>query len=302
MDSLDLSGRRALVAGVGDADGFGWAIARALRAAGAEILVGTWPPILNIFRTNLERGRLDESRRLPDGSKLDFARIYPLDAAYDNLEQVPEEVRTNRRYADLGDFTVRGLAEALGRDFGERCLDIYVHAIANGPEVQKDLLDTSRAGYLSAVSQSAYSHVALLSALGPLMRPGASAVSLSYRASAAVIPGYGGGMSSAKAALESDTRTLAFEAGRRWGVRVNAVSAGPLASRAARAIGLIDRMIRYYEANAPLRRRLEAEDVAGAVLFLAGPLARAVTGQVLYVDNGMQCMGVAEDAESLRER
>src|SRR4029078_5017843 len=115
--------------------------------------------------------------------------------------------------------------------------DIIVHSLANSPEVKKSLLETSRAGYLSAVSVSAYSMVAMLQRLGPLMRPGGATVSLTYMASERVIPGYGGGMSSAKAALESDRRTLAFEAGRAWGIRVNPISAGPAAWRAGAAGG-----------------------------------------------------------------
>ena len=106
------------------------------------------------------------------------------------------------------------------------------------------------------------------------------------------IPGYGGGMSSAKAALESDTRTLAFEAGRRYGVRVNTISAGPYASRAASAIGLIQRMIRYTQQHSPLTREFEATDVGHAAAFLASPLASAITGTVLYVDNGYHAMGM----------
>jgi enoyl-[acyl-carrier protein] reductase I len=100
-------------------------------------------------------------------------------------------------------------------------------------------------------------------------------------------------MSSAKAALESDTRTLAFEAGRRFGVRVNTISAGPLASRAASAIGLIQRMIEYNKRNAPLTRELDAADVGHCAAFLASPLAAAITGSVLYVDNGYHAMGMA---------
>jgi enoyl-[acyl-carrier protein] reductase I len=106
-------------------------------------------------------------------------------------------------------------------------------------------------------------------------------------------------MSSAKAALEADTRTLAYEAGRRWGVRVNAISAGPYASRAASAIGFIDMMIRYSEANSPLQRKLEAEDVGRTAAFLASPLAAAITGSVVYVDNGYHAMGMAVKAEAL---
>ena len=116
----------------------------------------------------------------------------------------------------------------MAADFGEKPLDIVVHSLANGPEVKKPLLETSRKGYLAAVSASAYSLVAMVQRFAPLMRPGGAFISLTYLASERVIPGYGGGMSSAKAALESDTRTLAFEAGRKYGVRVNTISAGPL--------------------------------------------------------------------------
>jgi enoyl-[acyl-carrier protein] reductase I len=129
--------------------------------------------------------------------------------------------------------------------------------VANGPEVGSPLLNTTRAGYAAAVSNSAYSMVSLLQRLGPHMPSGAAALSLTYEASRRVVPGYGGGMSSAKAALESDTQTLAFEAGRQWGVRVNAISAPPLPSRAARAIGDISRLASATSAMAPLQRCVE---------------------------------------------
>jgi enoyl-[acyl-carrier protein] reductase I len=106
-------------------------------------------------------------------------------------------------------------------------------------------------------------------------------------------------MSSAKAALESDTRTLAWEAGRKWKIRVNAISAGALRSRAAKAIGMIDDMIAYSKANAPLTKDLEAEEVGAAAAFLLSPLASAITGSIVYVDNGMHAMGLAVDSPSL---
>src|SRR6266545_2380354 len=228
MLAIDLTGKRALVAGVSDDGGFGFAIAKALAEAGATICVGSWPPALGIFTKLLERGKMEESLRLSDGRKLEFERIYPLDAAFDTLAEVPSDIRENKRYKERGDFTIQGMAGRIREDFGER-----------------------------------------------------------------VIPGYGGGMSSAKAALEADTRTLAFEAGRRWGVRINAISAGPWASRAASAIGFVDTMIAYSAANSPLPHPIQATDVGHAAAFLLSPLAGAITASVVYVDNGFHAMGMA---------
>jgi len=293
MLNIDLTGRRALVAGVADDGGFGFAIAKALAEAGATVCVGTWPPALNIFMTLLERGRMDESLTMSDGSRLAFEKIYPLDAVFDTMDDMPEELRASKRYKDVGDCSIGGLATRLVADFGDRPLDIVVHALANGPEVKKPLLETSRNGYLAAMSASAYSLVSMVSRLGPLMRPNGAFASLTYMASERVIPGYGGGMSSAKAALESDTRLLAFEAGRKWGVRVNTVSAGPFASRAASAIGIIERMVAYVTANAPLSQELTAPEVGSVTAFLCSPLASGITGTTVYVDKGFHTMGMA---------
>ena len=293
MLNIDLSGKRALVAGVADDAGYGFAIAKQLAEAGASVVVGTWPPALNIFRSLLERGKMDESLVLSSGVKMAFESIYPLDAEYSTLDAAPESVRTNKRYAEVGDFSIDGLAARLVADHGERPLDIVVHSLANGPEVRKALIDTSRDGYLTALSVSAYSLVAMVSRLGPLMRAGGSVLSLTYMAGERVIPGYGGGMSSAKAALESDTRVLAYEAGRRFGIRVNTISAGPLASRAASAIGIIEKMVGYVSKNSPLTEPLEAHEVGAAAAFLASPLASGITGTVVYVDKGYHSMGMA---------
>ena len=292
MLAIDLRGKRAFVAGVADDGGFGFAIAKAMVEAGATVCVGTWPPAMGIFEKMLDRGKMAESMVLADGSKLAFERIYPLDAAFDALDDAPAEIRENKRYKERGDFSIRGLTDRLRADFGPSSLDIVVHSLANGPEVKSPLLDTSRQGYLAAISVSAYSNISLVRHLAPLMRPGGSFLSLTYMASERVIPGYGGGMSSAKAALESDTRTLAFEAGRRFGVRVNTISAGPYASRAATAIGLIGRMISYTKQHSPLTREFEATDVGNAAAFLASPLAAGITGTVMYVDNGYHAMGM----------
>jgi len=294
MLPIDLSGKRALVAGIADDKGYGWAIVRSLAQAGASVCVGTWPPTMKIFTKSLERGKLDMS--LPGGGELELERIYPLDAVFDTPDDVPEEVSEDKRYVDLEGYTIQGVADALRRDFGEDCLDIVVHSLANGPEVQNALIDTSRAGYLAALSASAYSLVSMVQRFGPLMRPGGAVVSLSYLAAERVIPGYGGGMSSAKAALEGDTRTLAFEAGRRYGVRVNTISAGPLASRAAKAIGTIQRMVEYYEENAALPEANTAEEVGMAATFLCSPLASGITGETLHVDKGYHAMGMKAEA------
>ena len=106
-------------------------------------------------------------------------------------------------------------------------------------------------------------------------------------------------MSSAKAALESDTRTLAWEAGRKWNIRINSISAGALGSRAARAIGFIGAMIEYAHHNAPLQKDLKAEEIGSAAAFLLSKEASAITGVTLYVDNGMHAMGVAVDSPAL---
>jgi enoyl-[acyl-carrier protein] reductase I len=293
MLAIDLTGKRALVAGVSDDGGFGFAIAKTLAEAGASVCLGSWPPALGIFTKLLERGKMEESMRLAGGRKLEFERIYPLDAAFDALADAPPEVRDNKRYKEVGDFSIQGMTDRIRADFGEGALDIVVHSLANGPEVKSPLVDTSRQGYLSAISVSAYSNISLVRHLSPLMRPNGAFLSLTYMAGVRVIPGYGGGMSSAKAALEADTRTLAFEAGRRWGVRVNAISAGPWASRAATAIGFIDTMIKYTASNSPLPRPIDATDVGSTAAFLCSPLARAITGSVVYVDNGYHAMGMA---------
>ena len=296
MFTIDLTGRRALVAGVADDAGYGFAIAKALIECGATVVIGTWPPALNIFNNLLERGKMDASRRLSDGAMMEFERIYPLDAAFDTMADVPEDIRTNKRYANAGDFTISGLAERLVSDFGEQPLDIVVHSLANGPEVKKPLMDTSRSGYLTALGVSAYSLVSFVQHFGPLLRPHASLLSLTYMASERVIPGYGGGMSSAKAALESDTRVLAYEAGRKFGARVNCISAGPLASRAASAIGIIEKMVEYASANSPLTEPLHPSEVGAAAAFLSSTHASGITGSVVYVDKGYHAMGMATQA------
>ena len=275
---MDLKGKVAFVAGVADSTGYGWAICKALAEAGATVTVGTWPPVLGIFEKSLKSGRFDDDMILSDGSKMEITSIYPLDAVFDVVEDVPEDVSSNKRYAGLDGFTISEVADKVAADYGK--IDILVHSLANGPEVTKPLLETSRTrrqrrragracaaalclaapcrleppatsprayavraapsprtaaaqaaaalprsplltsllrlralslvapgrGYLAANSASAFSMVSLVQRFGPIMNPGGAVLSLTYIASEFVIPGYGGGMSSAKAALESDTK------------------------------------------------------------------------------------------------
>merc|ERR1719163_1147269 len=295
--AMPLKGKKAFIAGIGDDQGYGWAIAKALAEDGCEIIIGTWAPIVNIFTMSWKKGSFDESRTLSDGTMMDYLKLYPIDAAFCTPDDVPEETKQNKRYKGLDGYTVSEVAAQMEKDFGK--IDILVHSLANGPEVKNPLLETSRNGYLSAVSNSSYSFVSLVKYFGPGMTKGGAVMNLSYLASEKVVPGYGGGMSSAKAALESDTRVLAYEAGRKWGIRVNSISAGALGSRAARAIGFIGAMIEYQGNNAPLQKDLAASEVGEAAKFLLSPNASAVTGVTLYVDNGLHAMGLATDSPSL---
>ncbi|WP_213357823.1 enoyl-[acyl-carrier-protein] reductase [Chlamydiifrater phoenicopteri] len=293
MLSIDLKGKVAFVAGIGDDQGYGWGIAKLLCEAGATVLVGTWVPIYKIFLQSWDMGKFNESRKLSDGSLMEFAKVYPLDAGFDSPEDVPSEIMENKRYKGMLNFTVSEVAEQVAKDYGK--IDILVHSLANGPEVTKPLIDTSRKGYLAALSASSYSFISLLSHFGPHMNKGGSTISLTYLASQRAIPGYGGGMNSAKAALESDTKMLAWEAGKRWGVRVNTISAGPLKSRAGKAIGFIERMVDYYLEMAPIAEPMTAEQVGAAAAFLASDLASAITGETLYVDHGANVMGIGPE-------
>jgi enoyl-[acyl-carrier protein] reductase I len=291
MLSIDLTGKRAFVAGVGDDDGYGWAIAKAMHQAGATVCVGTWPPVLTLFTKSLERGKFEESTHYTDG-KFAIEKVYPFDAVYDTPQDVPPEIRDDKRYKELTGYTVQECAERIRADFGDKPLDIVVHSLANGPEVRKPLIETSRKGYLAAVSASAYSFVSMVQRFGPLLRPNGSFIALTYLASECVIPGYGGGMSSAKAALESDTRVLSYEAGRKFGVRVNCISAGPMPTRAAKAIGTIDSMVDYYRKNSPIPDVMSGEKVGNTAAFLCSPLGAGVTGTIVYVDHGYHSMGM----------
>jgi enoyl-[acyl-carrier protein] reductase I len=293
MIPLDLSGKLALVTGVGDNVGFAWHIAKALQAAGARLVFACHPRLVGIVESILERDADAESRVLPFGAgTIKVEKVLACDVAFDTMNEVDEKTRTDRRYQRHGDYSIQGMIAAVAKEYG--AVDILLHSIAFSPEIKNKALDTSRGAYLTALSVSAYSLTALLRAAQPYMenRPGgAAAVGLTYLGGDRVVPHYGGGMSTAKAALQIDAKQLASNLGPK-NIRVNLISAGPYASRAARAIGDIDHMISYAAQRSPLPRSIEAEEVANAAVFLCSPLASGITGHVLYVDCGYNVMGL----------
>jgi enoyl-[acyl-carrier protein] reductase I len=298
MIPIDLSGKVALVSGVGDNESFAWFIARTLQAAGARLLFAVHPRMIRIVEGFLGGDAPDDvaSRALPGGGCLTVEKLLPCDVSYDRMADVPEAVRNDRRYKRVeeqyGDYSIEGLMKTVKESLSG--LDILIHSIAFAPEIKSKLLDTTRAGYWTALSISAYSLTGLVRAGLPLMedRPGgASVVGLTYLGGVRVVPHYGGGMSTAKAALEIDAKQLAHNVGGK-GVRVNLISAGPYASRAAKGIGDIQQMIDYAAQRSPLPRGVTPEEVANTTAFLCSPLASGITGHVLYVDCGYNVMGV----------
>jgi enoyl-[acyl-carrier protein] reductase I len=293
MLPLDLSGKLALVTGVGDNVGFAWHIAKALQAAGARIVFSCHPRLMNIVGNILASDREDdvESRALPfGGGILKVEKMIPCDVSYDTMADVDEKTRNDRRYQKHGDYSIQGMMEVVSKEFG--AVDLLIHSVAFSPEIKNKAIDTSRSAYLTALSISAYSLTGLLRAARPLMenRPdGAAAVGLTYLGGQRVVEDYGGGMASAKAALEMDARQLAANLGPK-NIRVNLISAGPYASRAARSIKDMDKAREDTARNSPLRRPIYADEVANATAFLCSPLAAAITGQVLFVDCGFSIM------------
>jgi enoyl-[acyl-carrier protein] reductase I len=293
MINLDLSGKVALVTGVGDNVGFAWYISKALQAAGARLIFAVHPRLVGIVENILERDADADTRVLPFGAgNLKVEKVIACDVAFDTLADVDQKTREDRRYQKHGDYSIAGLMTNVKAVTDH--VDILLHSIAFSPEIKNKALDTTRSAYLTAIGVSAYSLTALLKAALPLMenRPdGACALGLTYLGGDRVVPHYGGGMSTAKAALQIDAMQLASNLGPKK-IRVNLISAGPYASRAARAIGDIDQMINYAAQRAPLQRGIEPEEVANAAVFLCSPLASAITGEVLYVDCGYNVMGV----------
>jgi len=170
-------------------------------------------------------------------------------------------------------------------------LDILVHAVAFAPaaELRGDFLNTSREGFRTAMDVSVYSLIAVTRGAAPLMTEGGSIMTLSFYAAEKVVPNYNV-MAIAKAGLESTVRYLAWSLGSR-NIRVNAISAGPIKTLAARGIGALGDMMRAHSDRAPLGRNVDQLEVGGVALFLASDLASAVTGETLYVDCGYNIMG-----------
>jgi enoyl-[acyl-carrier protein] reductase I len=299
MIPLDLSGKVALVTGVGDNESFAWFIAKALQAAGARLVLAIHPRMIRIVEGFLHGDAPEDvaSRALPYGAgSLAVDQVLPCDVTFDTIADVPEATRNDRRYKRVEeqyrDYSIEGLMKAVKESHGG--IDVLVHSVAFAPEIKSKLIDTTRAGYWTAISISAYSLVGLVRAALPLMEgrtDGASVVGLTYLGGARVVPHYGGGMSTAKAALEIDAKQLAHNVGGK-GVRVNLISAGPYASRAAKGIGDIQQMIDYAAQRSPLPRGITPEEVANTAVFLSSPLASGITGHVLYVDCGYNVMGV----------
>lgn len=286
---VNLQGKTALVTGVADDVGFAWHIALALQAAGADIILLSHPRVCSIVDRFLTRDKSTESRKLPFGVAGEFKpkALIGCDVGADTDADIDPAMKGEKGYDH--DVSIAGAMKRVAELTSS--VDILIHSVAFSPEIGKSLPDVSRKAYLTAQSISAYSLTAMCRAAAPLMKGrGGSVVGLSYMASERAVPFYGGGMSSAKASLESDSRLLSWFLGEE-GHRVNIVSAGPYASRAAKSIGDIGAMIDQTAQRSPLRRAIDAEDVANAVLWLSSDLSRNVTGTTVYVDAGYHAMG-----------
>jgi len=259
MSTSVLSGKVGLVVGVANKRSLSWAIARAAADAGASLVL------------TYQSERLEENVR-ELGAALSDPLLMPCDVTNDEqLDALTAAI--DARYGGL-DFLVHGVAFA-------------------GPEeLSRPFFEVSRDGFRKALDVSAYSLIALTRRAVPLMekRGGGSILTLTYLGSERVFPNYNV-MGVAKAALESSVRYLASDLGPK-GIRVNAISAGAIKTLAAAGISGFSTILQTYRDRAPLRRTVEAGEVADAALFLLGPAGRGVTGEVLMVDCGFHVMGV----------
>ena len=254
-----LEGKQGVVLGVANKRSIAWGIAQAASREGARLAL------------TYQGERLEENVRELGGS-LREPLLLPCDVSRD------EDL-------DL-------LADSLRREWGG--LDFVVHSVAYAlrEELDGEFLNTSREGYRIAQDISAYSLTAVARRMAPLMEGrGGSIVTLSYLGGERVVPHYNV-MGVAKAALEMSVRYLASDLGPR-GVRVNAISAGPIKTLAASGVHGLSKMLEYHRTHAPLRKNTEQEEVGDAALFLLSPLSRGVTGEVVHVDGGFHVMGMA---------
>ncbi|HLB80797.1 MAG TPA: enoyl-ACP reductase FabI [Dongiaceae bacterium] len=266
-----MSGRRGMVMGVANDRSIAWGIARALAAHGAE-LAFTY------------QGEALGKRVVPLAESVGAKLVIPCDVGDD---------------ADL-DAAFRRIDEAWGG------LDFVVHAIAfsDKDELKGEYVATTRANFAMTLDISCYSFTAVCQRAAPLMAEGGGLLTLTYSGAERVMPHYNV-MGVAKAALEASVRYLAADLGGR-GVRVNAISAGPIKTLAASGIGDFRYILKWNELNAPLRRNVTIEQVGGAALYLLSDLAAGVTGEVHHVDSGYHVVGMlrpdaaAEVAEMLR--
>jgi enoyl-[acyl-carrier protein] reductase I len=254
-----LEGRHGLVLGVANKRSIAWGIAQAAHRAGARLA-------LTYQGERLQENVTELAAQLRD------PLVLPCDVTKDE---------------DLA-----ALADKVRAEFGK--LDFVVHAVAFAlrEELDGEFLNTSREGYRLAQDVSSYSLTALARATAPLMegRSG-SIVTLSYLGGERVVPHYNV-MGVAKAALEMSVRYLAADLGPK-GIRVNAISAGPIKTLAASGVHGLSKMLEYHRTHAPLRKTTDQEEVGDAALFLLSPLSRGITGEVIHVDGGFHVMGMA---------
>jgi enoyl-[acyl-carrier protein] reductase I len=257
-----LDGKKGLILGLANDHSIAWGIAQALHREGAQ---------LGFTYAN----EMLERRVRPLATSLDAALIEPCDVASD--AQIDTLMQRTR--------------ETLGQ------IDILVHAIAfaNRDELSGPYLNTTRAGFLMAMEISAYSLTALVKAADDLLAPGASILTMTYHGSQQVFPNYNV-MGVAKAALEASVRYLAVDLGPR-GVRINAISAGPIRTLAASGISGFRALHKHVAMRAPLGRSTTIEDVGNTALWLCSELAAGVTGETIYVDSGFRNVAVSPEEE-----
>ena len=252
-----LDGKRALVTGVANRWSIATGIARKLHEHGAQIAL-----------TYQGERVKDEVEKL--AAELGSAPVFECDVS--------------------DDASLAAMRDALERDFGK--IDALVHSIAfaNKEDLAGKVFETSRGGFALALDVSSYSLIALVQALRDSFNDGASVVALTYLGATQIVPNYNL-MGIAKAALEAVVRYLAFDLGDR-GIRVNAISAGPIKTASARQVGGFSRILDVVQKVAPLHRNVTSEDIGNAAVFLTSDLATAVTADVHFVDAGYHAMGL----------